>query len=173
MFTKNLWNLHKITAEKKMPLAEAVSQFKADLIFKRAANCAPVLDDDFFVVNGQLWDATSSADKAAQMTEAHRIYSRQGQALADAFKAGDEDAFEAIVAAELAALAFTPYKVKVTSPAINVRKEASPNAAVVSQLRDLGGTHTIIGEATASDESVWGLLGNNTGWINLKFTEKI
>lgn len=61
---------------------------------------------------------------------------------------------------------FKPYMVKVTTGALNIRKGAGTNYAVVGCIRDFG-TYTIVEEKNG-----WGKLKSGAGWISLHYTKK-
>lgn len=60
-----------------------------------------------------------------------------------------------------------PYKVKVTTDALNIRAGAGTTYSVVGCIRDQG-VYTIIEEKNG-----WGRLKSKAGWISLQYTEKI
>ena len=62
---------------------------------------------------------------------------------------------------------FTPYKVKVTVSALNIRKGAGTGYAVVGCIKDKG-TYTIVAE-----ENGWGKLKSGAGWISLAYTKRV
>ena len=66
---------------------------------------------------------------------------------------------------------FTPYTVKVTATALNIRKEAGTNYAVVGCIRDKG-IYTIVEEKMGIGASKWGKLKSGAGWIALDYTVK-
>lgn len=61
---------------------------------------------------------------------------------------------------------FTPYLVKVTATALNIRKGAGTNYPVTGVIQDKG-VYTIVEE-----NGNWGKLKSGAGWINLKYTIK-
>lgn len=67
---------------------------------------------------------------------------------------------------------FTPYKVKVTASALNIRKGAGTNFAVNGSIKDKG-VYTIVAEASGQGASKWGKLKSGAGWISLDFTQKL
>ena len=67
---------------------------------------------------------------------------------------------------------FSSYRVKVTTPVLNVRKEPTTDSAVTTQIRDLG-VYTIVGESTGKGASKWGKLKSGVGWIALDYTRKL
>ena len=67
--------------------------------------------------------------------------------------------------------AFKPYTVKVTDPALNIRKAPGTNNAVVAVIKDKG-IYTIVEETTVNGGN-WGKLKSGLGWIALNLTEKI
>lgn len=75
----------------------------------------------------------------------------------------------------VATASFKPYKVKVTSSALNVRKGAGTKYGVNGVIKDKG-VYTIVDEAM-NGSTKWGLLKsyskNRNGWISLKYTQKI
>lgn len=70
---------------------------------------------------------------------------------------------------------FTPYKVKVTADALNVRRGAGANYGKVYVIRNKG-IYTIVDEIT-NGNTKWGLLKsyekNRNGWISLSYTKRI
>lgn len=61
----------------------------------------------------------------------------------------------------------TPYMVKITASALNIRKGAGTQYEIAGVIKDKG-TYTIIEEKNG-----WGRLKSGMGWISLKYTEKI
>lgn len=72
----------------------------------------------------------------------------------------------------LQAQAANGYSVKVTASALNIRKGAGTNYAVVGTIKDHG-TYEIIEEVTGAGASKWGKLADSRGWICLDFCEEI
>lgn len=68
--------------------------------------------------------------------------------------------------------AFSAYKVKVTTGALNIRKDHGTNSAVVGCIRDRG-VYTIVAEATGAGASKWGKLKSGAGWISLDFVTRV
>ena len=66
---------------------------------------------------------------------------------------------------------FEPYTVKVTDPALNIRKEPTTDSAIVGSIRDYG-TYTIVAEAFGKGASKWGKLKSGAGWISLDYTKR-
>lgn len=62
---------------------------------------------------------------------------------------------------------FKPYLVKVTTPALNIRKGAGTNFGVTGVIRDQG-VYTIVEENNG-----WGKLKSGAGWISLSYTKKV
>ena len=71
---------------------------------------------------------------------------------------------------------FNPYKVKVTTDALNIRKGAGTNYGKVGMIKDKG-VYTIVDEATGKGATKWGLLksykDNRNGWISLDYCKKV
>lgn len=67
---------------------------------------------------------------------------------------------------------FTPYRIKVTTNALNIRKGAGTNTAKVGCIRDKG-VYTIVEEKTGVGASLWGKLKSGAGWISLDYAKKI
>lgn len=67
---------------------------------------------------------------------------------------------------------FTPYKVKVTTSALNIRKSAGTGSAVVGCIRDRG-VYTIVAESSGTGATKWGKLKSGAGWISLDYTQKV
>lgn len=66
----------------------------------------------------------------------------------------------------------TPYKVKVTDSALNIRKGAGTNYAVSGVIRDKG-VYTIVDEANGTGATKWGKLKSGAGWISLDYTKRL
>ena len=66
---------------------------------------------------------------------------------------------------------FTPYMVKITDSALNIRKEPTTDSAIVGSIRDYG-TYTIVAEAFGKGASKWGKLKSGAGWISLDYTRR-
>lgn len=62
------------------------------------------------------------------------------------------------------------YRVKVTTTALNIRKDAGVAHAVTGVIRDKG-VYTIVAEKTISGQK-WGKLKSGAGWICLAYTKK-
>ena len=62
--------------------------------------------------------------------------------------------------------AFTPYIVRVTADALNIRKWPGTGYAITGVIRDKG-SYTIVDE-----DNGWGKLKSGAGWISLKYTTK-
>lgn len=69
--------------------------------------------------------------------------------------------------AQKPAAAFTPYRVRVTASALNIRKGPGTSYAVAGQIKDRG-VYTIVEEKGA-----WGRLKSGAGWISLNYTKKV
>lgn len=67
---------------------------------------------------------------------------------------------------------FTPYKVRVTASALNIRKGAGTNYATNGCIRDKG-VYTIVGEATGKGATKWLRLKSGAGWIASDYTTKV
>ncbi|GHU56599.1 hypothetical protein FACS1894132_14160 [Clostridia bacterium] len=67
---------------------------------------------------------------------------------------------------------FEPYLVKITAYALNVRKGAGTNYAVVKTLVNDQNIYTIIEEVDGSGAKKWGKLKSGAGWISLDYTAK-
>lgn len=63
------------------------------------------------------------------------------------------------------------YRVKVTTTALNIRKDAGVAHAVTGVIRDKG-VYTIVAEKTISGQK-WGKLKSGAGWICLAYTKKV
>ena len=66
---------------------------------------------------------------------------------------------------------FEPYMVKVTDPALNIRKEPTTDSAIVGCIKDKG-SYTIVAEAFGKGASKWGKLKSGAGWISLDYTKR-
>jgi hypothetical protein len=69
-------------------------------------------------------------------------------------------------------LPFQAYTVKVTADALNIRKGAGTDYAVVGCIRDMG-VYTITDEMNGAGAKAWGKLKSGAGWIALDFTERV
>ncbi len=67
---------------------------------------------------------------------------------------------------------FTPYLVKITASALNIRKQASTSANITGCIRDRG-VYTIVEEANGAGATRWGKLKSGAGWISLDYTKRI
>lgn len=67
---------------------------------------------------------------------------------------------------------FTPYKVKVTTSVLNIRKGAGTNYGTNGSIRDKG-VYTIVAEASGTGATKWGKLKSGAGWISLDYTKKV
>lgn len=71
---------------------------------------------------------------------------------------------------------FSPYLVRVTSSALNIRKGAGTNYGVAGCIRDKG-VYTIVDEATGKGATKWGLLKSykdkRNGWISLDYCKQL
>lgn len=62
---------------------------------------------------------------------------------------------------------FVPYKIKVTKPPINIRKEPNASAPVVGKISEVG-VYTIVEESDPNGtKHPWGKLKSGAGWITL------
>lgn len=66
----------------------------------------------------------------------------------------------------------TPYKVKVNTDYLNIRKGAGTNYAIVGAIEDCG-TYTITEEKQGTGASAWGKLKSGAGWISLDYCKKL
>lgn len=66
----------------------------------------------------------------------------------------------------------TSYLVRVTDPALNIRKGPGTDTAVAGVIRDKG-VYTIVQESSGQGASKWGKLKSGAGWISLDFAEKV
>lgn len=64
------------------------------------------------------------------------------------------------------------YKVKVTTPVLNIRKGPGTAYVKVGQIKDMG-TYTIIQESSGAGASKWGRLKSGAGWISLDYVKKV
>jgi N-acetylmuramoyl-L-alanine amidase CwlA len=67
---------------------------------------------------------------------------------------------------------FKPYKVKVTTSALNIRKGAGTNYKKVGSIKDKG-VYTIVDEAFGEGANLWGKLKSGAGWISLDYCKKL
>lgn len=66
----------------------------------------------------------------------------------------------------------TPYLVKVTADALNIRKGPGTNYGTNGSIKDKG-TYTIVAESDGPGASKWGKLKSGAGWISLDYTKKV
>lgn len=94
-----------------------------------------------------------------------RLAQAEAQVIADYFgmSAGSSEKAESE--------AFTPYLVRITAEALNVRKGAGMTFDVATTVKK-GEVFTIVGEAY-NGSTLWGKLKSGAGWISLKHTEKV
>lgn len=64
------------------------------------------------------------------------------------------------------------YAVKVTDPALNIRKKPDVNSDKVGVIRDFG-VYTIVKESTGPGASKWGYLLSGAGWISLDYVKRV
>lgn len=67
---------------------------------------------------------------------------------------------------------FTPYKVKVDTSVLNIRKNPGTNYPIVDSIKDKG-IYTIVEEATGKGANKWGKLKSGVGWISLDYCKKV
>lgn len=67
---------------------------------------------------------------------------------------------------------FNPYRVKVTTDVLNIRKGAGTNYGTNGAIKDMG-VYTIVEEASGAGATRWGKLKSGAGWISLDYTKKI
>lgn len=67
---------------------------------------------------------------------------------------------------------FSPYLVKVTASALNIRQSAGVDSLVVGTITDRG-VYTIVEEKAGKGAKMWGKLKSGAGWIALDYTNKI
>ena len=67
---------------------------------------------------------------------------------------------------------FQPYTVKVKVNALNIRKGAGTNTAVVGIIKDKG-VYTIVKESSGTGASKWGRLKSYAGWISLDHVQRL
>lgn len=65
-----------------------------------------------------------------------------------------------------------PYRVKITTDCLNIRKGAGTNTAKVGSITDKG-VYTIVEEKTGVGATKWGKLKSGAGWISLDYVRKI
>lgn len=63
------------------------------------------------------------------------------------------------------------YKVRVTVNALNIRKGAGTNFAVIGTIRDKG-VYTIVSDSSGTGAKKWGKLKSGAGWISLDYCTK-
>ena len=68
--------------------------------------------------------------------------------------------------------AFTPYRVRVVIPDLNIRKGPGTNYGTVGRYTGKG-VFTIVEEVTGTGSSKWGRLKSGMGWISLDYAIKI
>lgn len=64
-----------------------------------------------------------------------------------------------------------PYKVRITTTDLRIRKGPGTNNAIVSVIKP--GIYTIVSEATGQGATLWGKLKSGQGWVSLDFCKKI
>lgn len=64
--------------------------------------------------------------------------------------------------------AFSPYMVRVTDPALNIRRAPTTDSDIVGCIRDKG-SYTIVAEANGKGATKWGKLKSGAGWISLNY----
>jgi len=67
---------------------------------------------------------------------------------------------------------FQPYTVRITANALNIRKSAGTDTAVVGVINDRG-IYTIVEESSGVGASNWGRLKSGVGWISLDHVQKL
>lgn len=65
-----------------------------------------------------------------------------------------------------------PYKVRVTTDSLNIRKGPGSNYQINGTIKDRG-VYTIIEESSGVGSKLWGKLKSGTGWISLDYAKKI
>lgn len=65
-----------------------------------------------------------------------------------------------------------PYIIKVTSPELNIRKDAGTDSLIVGRIIDQG-CYTITQTQKGNGASLWGKLKSGAGWISLDYTKKL
>lgn len=68
--------------------------------------------------------------------------------------------------------ATVPYRVKVTTSNLNVRKQPTTASAITGSIKNKG-IYTIIEESSGIGANRWGKLKSGLGWISLDYTEKV
>ena len=86
--------------------------------------------------------------------------------------AGQVTGFIDVADAENAAGGFSPYLVRVTTSALNIRKNATIGSLVVGTIKDKG-IYTIVEEASGTGAKKWGKLKSGVGWISLDYTKRV
>lgn len=66
----------------------------------------------------------------------------------------------------------TPYLVKVTTSALNIRKQPTTNSVVTGTIKNKG-VYTIVEEANGVGASKWGKLKSGIGWISLDYVTRV
>lgn len=79
-------------------------------------------------------------------------------------------------AADVKAIAGTEteadYRVRVSTPELNIRKGPGTNYGTTGTIKSVG-VYTIVAEATGAGAAQWGKLKSGAGWISLDYTKKI
>lgn len=65
-----------------------------------------------------------------------------------------------------------PYKVRITTTDLRIRKGPGTNTAIVQKAIDPG-VYTIVSEATGEGATKWGKLKSGVGWVSLDFCKKL
>lgn len=66
---------------------------------------------------------------------------------------------------------FSPYMVRVTDPALNIRRAPTIDSDKVGCIRDKG-SYTIVAEANGKGATRWGKLKSGAGWISLDYVAR-
>lgn len=67
---------------------------------------------------------------------------------------------------------FIPYRVKVLTSPLNIRKGAGTNYSITGSIEDKG-VYTIVAEKNGKGAIMWGKLKSGAGWISLDYTVKV
>ncbi len=80
--------------------------------------------------------------------------------------------YDLYASATVAPTASTPYLVKITTSALNIRKQPTTASAITGTIRDRG-VYTIVEETSGVGATRWGKLKSGAGWIALDYTKKV
>lgn len=104
-------------------------------------------------------------------SDPERWMKRYGQTMRD-FRAAVKDLLDNKKAPTSAEKGDCPYRVKITSTPLNIRKGAGTDTKKVGCIT-ANGVYTIVQESAGTGATLWGKLKSGAGWIALDYTKKI